>query len=76
MGITFQTFVIFFLIAGLLGVVALWFFYDQRDKTYYDRQRLLHAHHCVRCGELYSNRTPEEVAPCPKCNFRNASLRF
>ncbi|MCC5804838.1 MAG: hydrogenase nickel incorporation protein HypA [Opitutales bacterium] len=75
-GVSFEAFVVFFLVAGLLGVVALWLFYDLRDKSYYDRQRSLRAHHCVRCGALYANRSEAEVATCPKCGFENASLRF
>ncbi len=74
--VSFEAFVVFFLVAGLLVVVGLWLFYDLRDKSYYDRQRSLRAHHCVRCGALYASRAKTEVAACPECGFENASLRF
>lgn len=75
-GITFHAFIVVFLVMGLLLFVGLWLFYDLRDKSYYDRQRILRAHHCVRCGALYASSSEAEVAACPKCGFENASLRF
>ncbi|MFW6353397.1 MAG: hydrogenase nickel incorporation protein HypA [Verrucomicrobiota bacterium] len=65
-----------FVVLGLLFFFALWFFYDQRDRAYYDAQRHLRSFHCVRCGALYSSRTTAEKVSCPDCGFENPSLRF
>ncbi|MGA1204957.1 MAG: hydrogenase nickel incorporation protein HypA [Opitutales bacterium] len=65
-----------FLVAGLLFFVAVWIFYDRRDRQFYDRQRIRHVHHCVRCGTLYAARDPEGGDNCPSCGFKNAALRF
>ena len=65
-----------FLVIGLLFFVAVWIFYDRRDRLFYDRQRMRHVHHCVKCGTLYASRNSEDGEECPKCGFKNASLRF
>jgi hypothetical protein len=72
----FSTFVISFLITGLLFFVVLWIYYDRRDRQYYDRQRMRHVHHCVKCGALYEIRDGSKSENCPNCGFKNASLRF
>ena len=72
----FSVFVIGFLVVGLLFFVAVWLYYDLRDHNFYDRQRLRHVHHCVKCGTLYATRDGQDNDNCPKCGFRNASLRF
>jgi hypothetical protein len=72
----FGVFVIAFLVTGLLFFVVLWLFYDRRDRQYYDRQRLRSVHHCVKCGTLYATRETSGTAACPKCGFKNPSLRF
>lgn len=74
--VSFETFVIAFLIAGLVFFMAIWMYYDRRDQTYYDRQRVRHVHHCVKCGTLYTSREGGMPVPCPACAFRNPSLRF
>jgi DNA-directed RNA polymerase subunit RPC12/RpoP len=72
-----EIFVSGFLAIGLLFFMLVWLYYDRRDRLYYDRQRIRHIHHCVKCGMLYT--TAEEanqLAACPGCGFRNVSLRF
>jgi len=71
-----ETLVLCFLLMGLACFMVLWLYYDKRDKTYYDRQRLRHVHHCVKCGNLYVSRKVQEPQPCPTCGFRNPALRF
>jgi len=65
-----------FLVLGLGGFFVLWFYYDRRDRTYYDAQRHRRSFHCVRCGQLYSSNGSEDKQPCPNCSFENPSLRF
>ena len=74
--IGFSVFVIGFLVTGLLFFVAVWMFYDRRDRQFYDRQRIRHVHHCVKCGTLYATRDRESGDKCPQCGFKNAALRF
>jgi len=74
--IGFGTFVIGFLVTGLLFFVAFWIYYDRRDHLFYDRQRIHHVHHCVKCGTLYASRDSKQSEACPECGFKNASLRF
>lgn len=71
-----ETFVSGFLVAGLVFFAIVWLYYDRRDRLYYDRQRLRHVHHCVKCGKLYTSANDEDAAPCPACGFNNTSLRF
>ena len=73
--IGFGVFVTGFLVTGLLFFALVWIYYDRRDHNYYDRQRLRHVHHCVKCGHLYASRNSGGEA-CPQCGFKNASLRF
>lgn len=56
--------------------MLIWLYYDRRDRQYYDRQRLRHVHHCVKCGKLYTSADLDQVADCPSCGFNNPSLRF
>jgi hypothetical protein len=70
-----EDFVTGFLVAGLVFFVLVWLYYDRRDRLFYDRQRLRHVHHCVKCDTLYTS--PEAgVVECPSCGFKNPSLRF
>ena len=72
----FSTFVIGFIAIGLLFFGMVWIYYDRRDRQFYDRQRIRHIHHCVKCGRLYASMISGEGEECPDCGFRNASLRF
>lgn len=74
--IGFGLFVTGFLVAGLLFFAVLWLYYDRRDHNYYDRQRIHHVHHCVKCGSLYVTREGGQGEECPDCGFENAPLRF
>jgi hypothetical protein len=74
--IGFSTFVIGFLVSGLVFFAAVWLYFDYRDRVLYDRQRRRHVHHCVKCGNLYTTRDGGAPAECPVCGFKNPSLRF
>lgn len=71
-----QAAVTFFVVLGLLFFFGLWFYYDRRDKRYYDAQRHRRSFHCVRCGKLYSSLDRAETVLCPGCGFKNGSLKF
>jgi hypothetical protein len=65
-----------FLSLGLGTFFVLWFYYDRRDRVYYDAQRHRRSFHCVRCGKLYGSIERGEKVSCPNCSFENPSLRF
>ena len=65
-----------FLVAGLLLFCGVAVYYDRRDRLYYDAQRRLHAHHCVKCGKLYTSHESDSPVACPDCGFKNSALRF
>lgn len=71
-----ELFITGFVTVGLLFFVSLWSYYDRRDKHYYDRQRLRHVHHCIKCGKLYCSGESERASPCPQCGFANQRLHF
>lgn len=64
-----------FLVAGLLFFTVVWLYYDRRDRLFYDRQRLRHVYHCLKCDHLYTS-ARQGVVNCPSCGFENSSLRF
>lgn len=74
--IGFGTFVIGFLVIGLVFFVGVWLYFDNRDRIFYDRQRRRHVHHCVKCGALYTSSDGRQTGECPECGFKNPSLRF
>jgi hypothetical protein len=74
--VAFEGVLIAFIVAGLLFFISLWLYYDRRDKIYYDRQRIRHIHHCVKCGTLYSTHEEKRQMPCPACGFGNPPLHF
>ncbi|MBC2593297.1 hydrogenase nickel incorporation protein HypA [Ruficoccus amylovorans] len=57
-------------------ILGLWFYYDRRDVRLYERIRVRHTFHCIKCGTLYSERGTREVSRCPHCGFENAKLKF
>jgi hypothetical protein len=64
---------------GLLALglfVVLWFYYDRRDRAFYDVGRKKITFHCVRCDTLYTEPAGTDTAPCPKCGHQNVRLKF
>lgn len=61
-------------VIGLIG--ALWWYYDRRDRTFYDATRRKITFHCIRCDHLHTERAGTETAACPKCGHENIRLKF
>lgn len=57
-------------------VLALWLYYDLRDKNIYESERKKVIFHCIKCDKIYTARQGAEVASCPRCTFQNARLKF
>jgi hypothetical protein len=62
------------LVLGLF--VALWMYYDRRDRLLYDVSRRKITFHCIRCDHLYTEPAGTAMAPCPQCGHRNVRLKF
>ncbi len=71
---TFAVILYGLLVLGLF--VALWVYYDRRDRALYDAGRRKITFHCIRCNHLYTEPAGTATAPCPKCGHRNVRLRF
>lgn len=67
---------IYYLIAILSGLLAIWLFGDWRRKRKEKQARRFHLV-CNICGITYEDRTNDDIPPCPKCGARNerAALR-
>jgi rRNA maturation endonuclease Nob1 len=74
--IDFSVFTFLYVSAGMALILGLWFYYDRRDVSLYERIRVRHTFHCIQCGTLYSERGAREVSRCPHCGFENAKLKF
>ena len=61
-------------VLGLFGF--LWAYYDRRDRALYDAERRKITFHCIRCDQLYTEKTGTDMAPCPKCGHANTRLKF
>lgn len=59
---------------GLL--FGLWFYYDRRDRAFFDAGRRKISFHCIRCDHLYTQAAGTETAACPKCGHENVRLKF
>ena len=61
-------------VLGLFGF--LWLYYDRRDRTLFDTDRRQVTFHCIRCDNLYTEKTGVDLAKCPKCGHVNTRLKF
>ncbi|OIO60584.1 MAG: hydrogenase nickel incorporation protein HypA [Verrucomicrobia bacterium CG_4_10_14_3_um_filter_43_23] len=61
---------------GMVGIFALWVYYDFRDKAEYEAERNVTVFHCVKCGRVYSKKAGAEMGECPDCGFDNVRLKF
>ena len=68
-------FVLYALI-GVLLIAGLWWFYDRRDRQYYDRTRRLTTFHCLKCHHVYTSTERRDLCACPRCGHENARLHF
>ena len=71
---TFEVVLYGTLVFGLFGF--LWFYYDRRDRNFYEAQRRKITFHCIRCDHLYTEKPGTEIAPCHKCGHLNTRLKF
>ncbi len=68
--------VLLYVSGGLVLMMGLWTYYDERDRRVYEQERAQSLFHCLKCGRLYSApRHLREVA-CPGCGFENSKLKF
>jgi DNA-directed RNA polymerase subunit RPC12/RpoP len=74
----FTWFLILYSGSALLGVTALWFFYDRRDRLSFEARRRQKVFHCIRCGGLYSviKANVSEGESCPDCDYKNYELSY
>lgn len=74
----FNWFLILYTGSALVGVSALWFFFDRSDKRSFESSRRQKIFHCVRCGHLYSvkKRDVSNGEKCPECEYKNFELSF
>jgi hypothetical protein len=76
LALDFSSFIVAYLFLGLSLFMGLALFYDRRDRATDAARQARSARHCARCGHLYSARSPEGEAPCPRCGLPNQRLRF
>jgi uncharacterized paraquat-inducible protein A len=57
-------------------LLALWLYYDLRDKNIYEAERKKVIFHCIKCDKIYTARHGTEAAACPRCSFENTRLKF
>ncbi len=65
-----------YLLIGILIIFGLWVFYDQRDKHLYEAERIRVIFHCLKCGQLFTEKKETEVARCTRCGYENSRIRF
>ncbi len=61
---------------GIALLVALWVFYDRRDRRLYDHTRRKTTFHCLKCGHVYTSVELHDLCPCPRCGHQNPRLHF
>ena len=61
---------------GCAALLALWIYYDRRDRLLYDRTRCRVTFHCLKCSHVYSGVERTSPSPCPRCGHPNSRLRF
>lgn len=65
-----------YIFSAMALLIGLWLFSDLRDKNLYEAERKKVIFHCIKCDKIYTSRQGTEVAPCPRCQFNNARLKF
>lgn len=74
--IDFSWFVLLYVGSGLALLFGFWLYYDLRDRRLYEEVRERVTFHCIKCGQLYTDRSTEDASACPQCGFENAHLKF
>jgi hypothetical protein len=72
----FSSFVLTSMTLGVVLVLALWIYYEQREQRAYAGERAQSLRHCLKCGRIYSAPRSAASAPCPDCGFENSKLKF
>jgi hypothetical protein len=67
--------VVYCVVVGV-AFLALWLFYDRRDRLRFDHERRRTTFHCIRCDRLYAAPEGSDMSPCPRCGHENSRLRF
>lgn len=68
--------VVLYPLIGVLLIAGLWWFYDRRDRKFYDRTRRRTTFHCLKCQHVYTSTDRHEIDECPRCRHPNARLHF
>lgn len=74
--IPFEIFSLSLIILGLAFLLALWFYYDRKQKLAFRGEKVEKAFYCIKCNHLYSVNQEVEVSDCPKCGFESGRLQF
>jgi len=71
-----SSFVLLYVSGGLVLMLGLWVYYEERDRRIHETERAQSLFHCLKCGRLYSASRSLREAPCPGCAFENSKLKF
>lgn len=74
--IPFEIFSLILIILGLSIILALWFYYDRKQKLAFKKEKFEKAFYCIKCNHLYSIRQNVELSACPKCGYESGRLQF
>ena len=74
--IDLSLFALIYVVAGITLIFVLWFYYEWRDKDFYQSEYRNMVFHCIKCDHLYVGKGGKEPAPCPQCEYENFRLRF
>ncbi len=74
--VDYELFILLYLCTGIATIFGLWFYYDRRDKRLYEAERIRVVFHCLKCGQLFTEKKQAEVAECPRCGYENSRIRF
>tara|TARA_A200000113_G_scaffold220999_1_gene232095 strand:- start:4152 stop:4385 length:234 start_codon:yes stop_codon:yes gene_type:complete len=74
--IPFEIFSLILIILGLSIILALWFYYDRKQKLAFKKEKFEKAFYCIKCNHLYSIRQNVELSDCPKCGYESGRLQF
>ncbi len=65
-----------YLTGGIIIILALQYYYDQKQAELCGGERSQAIFHCVRCGNIYTDSQDHETSCCTQCKFENSRLKF
>ena len=74
--IPFEIFSLILIILGLSIILALWYYYDRKQKLAFKKEKFEKAFYCIKCNHLYSVRQNVELSDCPICGYESGRLQF